>query len=37
MTDPAWRPGMPVQWERPGELWTAGGLDAFVLETIGAR
>ncbi len=28
---------MPVQWERPGELWTAGGLHAFVLETIGAR
>lgn len=32
-----WRPGDPVDWERPGELWTAGGLHAFVLETTGAK
>jgi deazaflavin-dependent oxidoreductase (nitroreductase family) len=32
-----WRPGDPVNWERPGELWTAGGLHAFVLESVGAR
>jgi deazaflavin-dependent oxidoreductase (nitroreductase family) len=32
-----WRPGDPVDWERPGELWTAGGLHSFVLETTGAR
>jgi len=37
MTDERWRPGDPVDWERPGELWTAGGLHSFVLETIGAR
>ena len=37
MTDARWRPGEPVDWERPGELWTAGGLHSFVLETIGAR
>ncbi len=37
MTDTAWRPGSPVNWERPGELWTAGGLHSFVLETSGAR
>ena len=37
MTDEKWRPGDPVDWERPGELWTAGGLHSFVLETIGAR
>src|SRR5918992_6162031 len=37
MTDGRWRPGDPVDWERPGELWTAGGLHSFVLETIGAR
>jgi deazaflavin-dependent oxidoreductase (nitroreductase family) len=28
---------MPVNWEKPGELWTAGGLHAFVLETTGAK
>jgi deazaflavin-dependent oxidoreductase (nitroreductase family) len=37
MTQVRWRPGDPVNWERPGELWTAGGLHSFVLETIGAR
>ena len=37
MTDERWRPGDPVDWEHPGELWTAGGLHSFVLETIGAR
>ena len=37
MTDERWRPGDLVDWEHPGELWTAGGLHSFVLETIGAR
>jgi deazaflavin-dependent oxidoreductase (nitroreductase family) len=37
MTDAKWRPGDPVDWDRPGELWTGGGLHAFVLETTGAR
>lgn len=37
MSDERWRPGDPVDWERPGELWTAGGLHSFVLETVGAR
>jgi F420H(2)-dependent quinone reductase len=37
MTEAGWRPGDPVDWERPGELWTAGGLHAFVVETKGAR
>ena len=37
MTNVRWRPGDPVDWEHPGELWTAGGLHSFVLETIGAR
>jgi deazaflavin-dependent oxidoreductase (nitroreductase family) len=37
MTQTRWRPGDPVDWERPGELWTAGGLHSFVLETTGAR
>jgi deazaflavin-dependent oxidoreductase (nitroreductase family) len=37
MTDTAWRPGSPVNWEKPGELWTAGGLHSFVLETTGAK
>ncbi len=37
MTDTAWRPGRPINWERPGELFTAGGLHAFVVETTGAR
>lgn len=32
-----WRPGDPVAWEHPGELWTAGGIHAFVLETTGAK
>jgi deazaflavin-dependent oxidoreductase (nitroreductase family) len=32
-----WRPGDPVDWDRPGELWTGGGLHAFVVETTGAR
>ncbi len=27
---------MPVDWEHPGSLWTAGGLHSFVLESIGA-
>lgn len=36
-THTRWRPGDPVDWERPGELWTAGGLHAFVVETMGAR
>lgn len=37
MTESRWRPGDPVDWERPGELWTGGGLHAFVVETSGAR
>ena len=37
MTGRAWRPGDPVDWDRPGELWTAGGLHAFVVETTGAK
>ena len=37
MTNLKWRPGDPVDWEHPGELWTGGGLHSFVLETIGAR
>jgi deazaflavin-dependent oxidoreductase (nitroreductase family) len=37
MADARWRPGDPVDWERPGELWTGGGLHAFVVETKGAR
>ena len=37
MTEARWRPGVPVDWERPGELWTAGGLHSFVVETTGAR
>ena len=37
MTAERWRPGDPVNWERPGKLLTAGGLHAFVLETTGAR
>ena len=37
MTEERWRPGDPVDWDRPGELWTAGGLHSFVLETTGAR
>lgn len=37
MTESRWRPGDQVNWERPGELWTAGGLHAFVVETTGAR
>jgi deazaflavin-dependent oxidoreductase (nitroreductase family) len=37
MTQTRWRPGDPVDWERPGELWTSGGLHAFVVETTGAR
>ena len=37
MTESRWRPGSPVDWERPGELWTGGGLHAFVVETTGAR
>jgi F420H(2)-dependent quinone reductase len=31
------RPGEPVDWDRPGTLWTSGGLHAFVVETKGAR
>jgi len=37
MNDARWRPGSPVDWERPGELWTGGGLHAFVVETRGAK
>lgn len=37
MAESRWRPGDEVDWERPGELWTAGGLHAFVVETKGAR
>jgi deazaflavin-dependent oxidoreductase (nitroreductase family) len=37
MTQTRWRPGDPVNWERPGELFTGGGLHAFILETIGAK
>jgi deazaflavin-dependent oxidoreductase (nitroreductase family) len=37
MTATKWRPGDPVDWEHPGELWTSGGLHSFVLETTGAR
>lgn len=37
MSDTRWRPGNSVDWERPGELWTAGGLHAFVVESRGAR
>jgi deazaflavin-dependent oxidoreductase (nitroreductase family) len=37
MAESRWRPGDPIDWDRPGELWTAGGLHAFVVETTGAR
>ncbi len=37
MNETRWRPGDPVDWSRPGELWTAGGLHAFVVESKGAR
>ena len=37
MTETRWRPGDPVDWDRPGELWTGGGLHSFVLETTGAH
>ena len=37
MNKSRWRPGDPVDWERPGELWTGGGLHAFVVETRGAQ
>jgi deazaflavin-dependent oxidoreductase (nitroreductase family) len=37
MAETRWRPGDPVDWERPGELWTAGGLHSFVVETTGAK
>ncbi len=37
MAESRWRPGDRVDWERPGELWTAGGLHSFVVETTGAR
>jgi len=37
MTEAKWRPGDPVDHAHPGELWTGGGLHAFVLETTGAR
>ena len=33
----SWRPGDTVDWDRPGELWTRGGLHAFAVETLGAR
>lgn len=37
MTDAQWRPGGSINWERPGYLFTSGGLHAFVLQTIGAK
>ena len=37
MSEPRWRPGDPVDWKRPGELWTGGGLHSFVVETTGAQ
>jgi deazaflavin-dependent oxidoreductase (nitroreductase family) len=37
MAESRWRPGDPVDWKRPGELWTAGGLHAFVVETTGGQ
>ena len=37
MNEARWRPGDPVDWQRPGELWTGGGLHAFVVETRGAK
>lgn len=37
MTQKQWRPGDPVDWDRPDNLFTGGGLHAFVLETAGAR
>jgi deazaflavin-dependent oxidoreductase (nitroreductase family) len=37
MTQTKWRPGDPVDWEHPGDLWTAGGLHSFVLQTTGAK
>jgi deazaflavin-dependent oxidoreductase (nitroreductase family) len=37
MAERRWRPGDPVDWDHPGELWTAGGLHAFVVETTGAQ
>jgi deazaflavin-dependent oxidoreductase (nitroreductase family) len=37
MNEKRWGPGDPVDWERPGELWTSGGLHSFVVETTGAR
>ena len=35
MNEKRWGPGDPVDWERPGELWTSGGLHSFVVETTG--
>ena len=37
MAERRWQPGDPVDWDRPGELWTAGGLHSFVVESVGAR
>lgn len=37
MAESRWRPGDQVDWEHPGDLRTAGGLHAFVVETTGAR
>ena len=37
MNEARWRPGDPVDWQRPGELRTGGGLHAFVVETRGAK
>ena len=37
MAESRWRPGDPVDWEHPGELWTAGGVRAFVVETKGGQ
>ncbi len=37
MTNTTWRPGDPVNWKTPGQLFTAGGLHSLVLETTGAK
>lgn len=37
MKERRWQPGDPVNWERPGELRTAGGLHAFVVESTGQQ
>jgi hypothetical protein len=37
MNENRWQPGDPVNWDKPGELWTAGGLHAFVVESKGRQ